>query len=466
MAKLTVDNLSPWTLDVPIEMLPRTFLDAAQVAKRLGINYLWVDCLCIIQEGDKLEDWKKEAPTMQDVYSNACFNICASWGLEIGGLFATRDPAKVERVSFEIWSKAGQKKDFLLVSTEEGDRTWEELVEHSPLASRGWVFQERLLTPRNIFFCKGTVLYECYEQRWSESRGKGAIHLNPSLHRDSAIDNITSLPNIKTLLPTSRLASGGDMYQTWYTLVEKSSGTELTFTEDRLAAVAGIAQRFSTLLKNDLYVAGLWLSRLFLDMLWKHVEITPDPELHNASPRPTQLTFSWISGYQVRIRENDLEGEEPDEKFILPQITYVKWRTSKDTGAKEHLFSEDIIMLPSTPIIEIMVRGVLKRMILRRGPQMFHVFPVGPIGVAKPRKNLKALKRREEDSEARQSLFVSAGLDFAATEADISALNDSGKLFYMPWYDNVDRDETAMVFLTLTVCYSNLCVARWGDSGG
>lgn len=438
IVRLTVDNLSSWTERIPTEILPQTFLDAAQVAKRLGIDYIWIDCLCIIQEGDELEDWKREAPTMQNVYSNACFNICASWGHEIGGLFATRDPGMVEHAPFDMRSRNGLEKTFLLVSIEKGDGTWEDMVEQSPLASRGWVFQERLLTPRNIFFCKEIVLFECYEQCWRESMGLDVIPWSPFLSREFARRDFTS-PNFKTLLPTRRLTSGQDIYGTWYDLVNKYSGTELTFAKDRLAAVAGIARRFSALLENDVYVAGLWLSRLSLDMLWKNVEPMPDHEVHCASPRPTQLTFSWISGYQVEIRENDLGGEEPDEKFILPHITCVKWRTRADAEAEEYLSREDIIMLPDTPSIEIMVRGVLKRMLLRRGPSIFHVFPVGSVAVSDPEQDLKALEAAVDTLSIGESMLVGTWLDFAASDTDISVLNHSERLFYVPWYDREKR---------------------------
>lgn len=445
MARLTVDNLSLWTQSIPTKILPQTFLDAVRAARRLGIDYLWIDCLCIIQEGDELADWKQEASTMHSVYSNACFNICASWGPELGGLFATRDPSTVEHASFEMQSKNGWKKKFLLVSSEDGDGTWDELVEHSTLASRGWVFQERLLSPRNIFFCKEIVLYECYEQRWSESMGVDVLHWSPTLNREYSVADIISSPNIKTFLPTGRLTSREELYQAWYDLVEKYSGTELTFAEDRLAAVAGIAQKFIMLLKdkyieNDVYVAGLWLSRLSLDMLWKNLKSMPDPEVHNASPRPTQLTFSWISGYQVKIREPDLEGKELNEEFILPQVTCVKWRTRAHIDPEKYLFDKNITILPSKPCIEVMVRGALKRMILRRGLGMFHVFPVSAIAVPEPEQDWEALKERESEPIVRDTVFVWAGLDFAASKTDISSLNRSKKLFYVPWYDNDDRD--------------------------
>ncbi|CAD6451220.1 5e15792d-3999-4fc8-a9d3-0ab21ca5e79f [Sclerotinia trifoliorum] len=408
MARLTVDNLSLWTQSIPTKILPRTFLDAVRVARRLGINYLWIDCLCIIQDGDELADWKQEAPTMHNVYFNACFNICAPWGPELGGLFATRDQSTVEHASLEMPSKNGWKRKFLLVSSGNGDGDWEELVEDSTLASRGWEI----------------VLYECYEQPTSESVGVDVLTWRPLLNRKADDDDITSSPNIRTFLPTGWMINREELYQAWYNLVKKYSGTELTFAEDTLAAIAGITQQFTMLskenyIKKDVYVAGLWLSRLSIDMLWKNLESMPD--------------------HEVEIRENDLEGKEPDEKFILPQVTCVKWRTPAHTEPEQYLFNEVIIMLPSTRCIEVMFQGVLKRMLLRKGLQMFHVFPVGAIAVPEPEQGLEALEKRESDSGARGSLLVWAGLDFAAKTTDISVLNRSRKLFYVPWYDNDDR---------------------------
>ncbi|KAF7910459.1 hypothetical protein EAE99_011233 [Botrytis elliptica] len=428
---------------VPTEVLSQTFQDAIRAVRRLKVKYIWIDSLCIIQEGDELADWKREAPVMHEVYSNACFNICASWGPTLGRLFTERDPCTVQHATFEMPSKTGWQKKFFLVSSEKGDGAWDELVEDSELAVRGWVFQERLLSPRNIYFCKDIVLYECYEKRWSESMGLDVVPWRPLVSPNSVGANNTSSPTIKKLLPNARSISSNKLYQTWYDLVSKYSDTELTFPSDRLAAIAGIAQQFIIKFKKDnikdVYVAGLWLSRLSLEMLWKSTINMSYSKQHNLFSRPTHLTFSWISGYWVHIKDRDLEGEDPDEKFILPQVTCVKWRTHAHTDPERYVFTEDIIMPPSTPCIEVMVQGVLKRMRLIRGQDIFHVFPVDAIGVSEPKQDLESLEKCENDSDARKSLFVWAGLDFTTNETEISILNDSKKLFYVPWYDNDDR---------------------------
>lgn len=63
---------------IPLEKLPRTIRDAVTVTRSLGIRYLWVDALCIIQ--DSQSDWRAEAPKMMNVYRNAYLTIAATVG--------------------------------------------------------------------------------------------------------------------------------------------------------------------------------------------------------------------------------------------------------------------------------------------------------------------------------------------------------------------------------------------------
>ncbi|KAF4978433.1 hypothetical protein FDECE_18219, partial [Fusarium decemcellulare] len=77
------------------ESLPRTFRDAVNIARSLGISYLWIDSLCIIQ--DDPQDWKREALQMEDIYLGSTINIAASDALDsTEGCFPeeaeTRDP--------------------------------------------------------------------------------------------------------------------------------------------------------------------------------------------------------------------------------------------------------------------------------------------------------------------------------------------------------------------------------------
>jgi hypothetical protein len=59
-----------------ISSLPKTFQDAICVTRRLGIKYLRIDALCIIQDSE--EDWRREASLMERVYAEAYLNIAAT----------------------------------------------------------------------------------------------------------------------------------------------------------------------------------------------------------------------------------------------------------------------------------------------------------------------------------------------------------------------------------------------------
>lgn len=48
-------NLESLKVKIPESQLNKTFLDAIEVCRHLGVRYLWIDSLCIIQ--DSLEDW-------------------------------------------------------------------------------------------------------------------------------------------------------------------------------------------------------------------------------------------------------------------------------------------------------------------------------------------------------------------------------------------------------------------------
>jgi hypothetical protein len=61
---------------IPVSSLTKTFQDAIVITRRLGLQYLWIDSLCIFQ-GDE-EDWASESATMANVYAGCTVNIVAA----------------------------------------------------------------------------------------------------------------------------------------------------------------------------------------------------------------------------------------------------------------------------------------------------------------------------------------------------------------------------------------------------
>jgi hypothetical protein len=70
------DNLEQHLHEIVFARLPRTLQDSIMIARFSGFDYIWIDCLCILQ--DDKEDWGREAARMDDVYSNAALTLAAS----------------------------------------------------------------------------------------------------------------------------------------------------------------------------------------------------------------------------------------------------------------------------------------------------------------------------------------------------------------------------------------------------
>jgi hypothetical protein len=60
---------------MPMESLPKTFYDAIVITRKLGIEYLWIDSLRILQDSE--DDWARESARIAQVYSGATVVIAA-----------------------------------------------------------------------------------------------------------------------------------------------------------------------------------------------------------------------------------------------------------------------------------------------------------------------------------------------------------------------------------------------------
>ncbi|EUC31439.1 hypothetical protein COCCADRAFT_6686 [Bipolaris zeicola 26-R-13] len=74
--QLTSTTESDLRQGVDLDTVPRTFSEAAKVCLKMGIRFLWIDALCIIQGNEA--DWMEAATTMANMYENAFFTIAAT----------------------------------------------------------------------------------------------------------------------------------------------------------------------------------------------------------------------------------------------------------------------------------------------------------------------------------------------------------------------------------------------------
>jgi hypothetical protein len=133
--------------------LPKTFQDAVRVTRELGIEYLWIDSLCIIQWN--AEDWKREAGRMEDVFALAYCTIAATSAVDSNAGFLARN-ARTEYM--RVQDTTGHQ---VCICTHMDD--FEKDVQEAELNKRAWVMQERVLAKRTIHFSANQTYWECGE---------------------------------------------------------------------------------------------------------------------------------------------------------------------------------------------------------------------------------------------------------------------------------------------------------------
>ncbi len=267
--------------------LPPTFQDAILVTRVLGINFLWIDALCIIQ--DSIVDWQHEATLMSQVYSNSTCNISALGAQDSTvGLFFDRETLDMPYCTFKTCRKFKRKQVYDIEYTD----LWSDSVQHAPLTRRAWVLQERLLAPRVLHFGKKQLLWECNELRACEVYPRG-MRATDIFGDDSYSDKYLkkSFTAILQRGPDNALTSS-QMREAWRDLVQHYTKCNLTMSADKLVAISGIVKRLQPLFNTD-YLAGLWRDNLLEQMLWYVDSYDGERRFLAEEKRPEYRAPSW-----------------------------------------------------------------------------------------------------------------------------------------------------------------------------
>jgi geranylgeranyl pyrophosphate synthase len=133
--KTTRKTLEARLAGIEFKRLPRTLREAIYVTRCLGIPFIWIDALCIIQ-GDEA-DWGKECSMMAQVYSHPVVTIVAAMGSHCDEGFIPMDDM-VNR-----HQKANLKMSRWAYHDSENSKDLQNLKrELRPLHERGWTLQE------------------------------------------------------------------------------------------------------------------------------------------------------------------------------------------------------------------------------------------------------------------------------------------------------------------------------------
>jgi hypothetical protein len=274
-----------------LKLQPPAIQDAVAVTRALGIHYLWVDVLCIIQ-GDK-DDWFREGRQMEKVYENAFITIAAIATDSVWQSFLDR-PSTCTSVGFAGTNGAVGEHVNTLTFRYPFCKDNSRFMLDAPWTQRAWCMQEQALSTRTLHFTKQFFYLECLYAHEMEiqTHGPPTRNLKPwHKHGES-----------KERVDFNRI------HRDWYSIVEQYTTRKITYDSDRIIAIAGLANRVSRVLPGDKYLKGLWLNDISRGILW-----TPDSQFQPKARSEGMPSWTWVS-YPAAVLYDAIDINDDDEE--------------------------------------------------------------------------------------------------------------------------------------------------------
>ncbi|GAA83771.1 hypothetical protein AKAW_01886 [Aspergillus luchuensis IFO 4308] len=303
--RMQTHNLQSYCQEIPVHSLPQTIQDAIHCTQQLGISFLWVDSLCIIQ--DSKEDKSREIPQIRKTFQNAFVTIVAASASQVSqGFLQDREPPpKAVSLPFRcddnrigsMWIREGT------------------IDPREPIDTRAWCYEEKLLTQRALIFTSRTVRFQCQSHYLNIGNSNIA-----AWNADTRLPSTMMEPEEGDWAPlTYEESSALAIENTWASVLAEYTARDITQFRDRLIAFYGIAETFHRTWTHSQYLAGLWKHNLLEDLLWE-----ADPPLH---PRPENYrapSWSWAAVNGKVLRANTMHfwrEDVPECEIIDCQIT-------------------------------------------------------------------------------------------------------------------------------------------------
>lgn len=299
--KTNTDTIADHTNMISFESLPKNFQDAITITRSIGIRYLWIDSLCIVQDNRK--DWEIESAKMASVYNNAYLVLAASQATDSLDGFLDRKDAEFEN-ALQLNPKNSHKIANLknpdssiseiysrVMSTDptngKSQHRWK--VSSSPLNQRGWVLQECILARRIVHFTDSEMIWECVECLRCEC-------MEVEAHEKEA----TSWSELSMVRDLRMEALHGDdyaesqrinhLYLQWRKLISLYGRLILTEDTDRLPALSGLAKHCQSRGLGK-YLAGIWENDLLVSLVW-HIRTDEPVQAWSEYMAPSWSPFS------------------------------------------------------------------------------------------------------------------------------------------------------------------------------
>jgi len=246
---------SPDGLDNSV--LPATIIDSIRLVQQLGERYLWIDALCIIQ--DSLEDKVDQIHIMDLIYSRATFTICAAGGDSArAGLPGLTAGSRTCQQHIEIIHGLHLALPLPSVAESVAQSTWN---------TRGWTFQELVLSRRRVIFTKDEVYFECMKDVWCED----VIAESPTVRFSG-----TPMRTLRTgMFLRASYSSQSMEIRNYANNIKQYTQRHLTQESDIIAAMTALTNALARTSgatdkdPNTSYRFGMWITNLDYSLLWQ-----------------------------------------------------------------------------------------------------------------------------------------------------------------------------------------------------
>lgn len=234
---LRKDNLADYGTSGALteERLPPVISDALIATNAIGERYIWIDSLCIVQD-DEL-DKAKYLSIMDAIYAHAVLTIVnaasgdTSSGLPGIGQSIHRRAQQAFQIN-GIW---------LTETLDPGHNSYAGYLERCTWSTRGWTFQEGLLSRRCLIFTEDQIYWQCQKSTWCEGsfwERDDDLQIYRHFHGDNLLTSLAD-PTIKNWAPL------------YITIVQKYVQREFTSESDVMHALTGVFQVLKQLTGED-----------------------------------------------------------------------------------------------------------------------------------------------------------------------------------------------------------------------
>ncbi|KAJ4201437.1 hypothetical protein NW759_015624 [Fusarium solani] len=287
--RTTARSLSMGSLSFPLTNRSAVFSDAIWICRQLGVPYIWIDSLCIVQ--DSKRDWEAESAKMAQYYSQAHLTIAVETSPNGTVPFLRERDERWQAMAFKATDQDGSPSTYVVQ-----EHYMTEFYEDDPknyyidgrdlLPTRAWTMQESFLSNRIIHFTPSDMIWECHNGIASQDEHRDAskamkLNVRPVFY---ALDYMEATDEERV----------EGAYKVWSSLLDQFCRRSITFESDRLPAFSGVASRFSKYFKGR-YLAGIWEAHLLPGLCWHrstHFNSKPDYLALEQSFAPS---WSWAS---------------------------------------------------------------------------------------------------------------------------------------------------------------------------